>query len=217
MKPLFMTCLALTIAGAIPSSAADLSFKAAMDALRAGDLTTGASMFHDLAEQSDAQAMYNLALLYRNGIGVPQNRELALYWAWRSRLAAEPKAPSLIAHLKGEVTKENIASIHARLMREIQKDAAVQAPKSFVQLALVEEGLAAKPDLVQIYVWYSLAASMGHPNADRFRDSTYAALAAKDAVRAEATAMTSFMEWCQELKNNAPLSCSVPASAETTG
>ncbi len=188
-------------------------FTNAMDALRAGDAGTGAAMFHDLAKQGDGEAMYNLAVLYHHGVGVPQNHENALYWAWRARLLAVPKAQALIAVLSEGTAKDVRATLHARLMAEVQANAAKEAPSSFLRLALIETGLAAKPDKVQVYVWYSLAAAMGHKAAPSLRDMSFAALSPKEAAGAQAKALLAFGEWCGANAEDQPAVCAVLADA----
>jgi uncharacterized protein len=212
MKRPFALALAGLMATATPIAADN--FDAAMAALRAGDLGTGAAIFNDLALSGDGDAMYNLALLYDQGLGLPQNRELALYWAWRARLLAVPKAMGLIAKVSSSLSKPQIAALHDLLIREETAKAVAEAPESFLRLALIEQGLAAKPDLVQVYVWYSLAAAMGHRRAPELRDQIFAALKPKDAAGAEAKAMLAFGDWCHAHTVDTPAVCSVFAQAE---
>jgi TPR repeat protein len=45
-----------------------------------GDYATAVSLWRPLAEQGDADAQYNLALMYDNGGGVPQDDAEAVRW-----------------------------------------------------------------------------------------------------------------------------------------
>ena len=203
-------CVAACVAVSGPALAD--GFADAMAALRAGDTGTGAALFAGLAAAGDGDAMYNLSLLYLQGIGVPQNREEAVYWAWRARLVAVPRAPALIALASEGLSRESLAALHLRLMAEERAVADTTAPASFVRLALVEQGLAAKPDQVQVYTWYSLAAAMGHPGAEGARDAAFARLKPKEALTAEAHAMAAFGVWCAAVGADSPRVCTVLAA-----
>ena len=61
-------------------------FQAGIEAHNRKDYATAALYFHRLAEQGNANAQYNLGLMYDNGQGVAQNYAEALRWY---RLAAE--------------------------------------------------------------------------------------------------------------------------------
>lgn len=187
-------------------------FAQAMAALGVGDTGTGAALFDALAKGGDGDAMYNLALLYHQGVGLPQNGDMALYWAWRARLAAVPKAMALVGLLMPDAPRERRQMLHERLMAEakaLQTQGTAEAATNFVRLALIEEGLAAKPDLVQIYVWYSLAAALGHPGTAALRDVAFAGLSPTQAKGAQAHAMADFATWCVTQSANAPEACAV--------
>src|SRR5215471_9458253 len=81
MSRAFKTIFAATILG--------LSFVApvaagpgedAMAAAARGDYATAVRLLRPLADQGDAQAQYNLGVLYDNGQGVPQNDAEAMKW-----------------------------------------------------------------------------------------------------------------------------------------
>jgi len=48
-------------------------FEAGLDAYERGDYDTALAEFRPLAEQGNTEAQYNLALMYGNGQGVPQD------------------------------------------------------------------------------------------------------------------------------------------------
>jgi len=189
-------------------------FAEAMAALRSGDLGSGAAMFDTLAREGDGDAMYNLALLYHQGIGFPQNGDMALYWAWRARLVAVPRAVALVDLLMAGAQKDRRARLHERLLTETKAEPTAnvaEAARNFVRLAMIEGSLAQKPDRVQIYVWYSLAAALGYPGAGALRDGAFVALTPREAQGAEAAAMAGFAAWCLDQTDAAPGVCAVLA------
>lgn len=189
-------------------------FDDALTALRSGETGLGAAIFNDLAEAGDGDAMFNLALLYANGVGVPKNREMALYWAWKARLLAVPRSTLLITKLDTGLSKESRASLREKLQAEIQTRIVADAPESFIRLALLEEGLAEKPDRVQIYVWYSLASALGHPKAAKLREEAWMLLSPKEASIAESTAMEAFAKWCAGTVETPSPACNVLAQTK---
>ena len=195
MKPLRLIA-AIALAWPFSAPADEAGFDAAIAALQAGDLGLGAALFRDLAQAGDGDAMYNLALLFHQGLGLPQSREEALFWAWMARLYAVEKAPKLIDVLSVELPKDLRAKLHERLVAKVQETAMEDAPLSFIRLALIEESLAAKPNRPQIYAWYSQAVAMGHLSARANRDAAFAALKPKEQPVAEALAIEGFTKWC---------------------
>lgn len=52
----------------------------AFDAYKVGDYQTAAKLWTDLANDGDAEAQFNLALLYQRGFGVIADQNLSRYW-----------------------------------------------------------------------------------------------------------------------------------------
>ncbi len=84
LLPILCLTLAVLLWGTGEGWSAD--FQKATDAYNRGDYATALREIKPLAEQGDADAQYNLGLMYSNGRGVPQNHKTAVKW-WR--LAAE--------------------------------------------------------------------------------------------------------------------------------
>lgn len=61
-------------------SHANTSHDQALGALAAGDYQLAASLWQALANEGDARAQYNLALLYKEGAGVNPDGNLTVYW-----------------------------------------------------------------------------------------------------------------------------------------
>ena len=72
--------LALLLALSLSGPAAAGPFEDALAAYATGDYATAVSLWRPLAEQGDADAQYNLALMYDNGGGVPQDDAEAVRW-----------------------------------------------------------------------------------------------------------------------------------------
>jgi len=85
-------CLALCVLLASGASADD--FRKGIDAFNNEDYVTALAEWQPLAERGDLNAMYNVGLIYDEGLGVEVDKEKALEWycrddlrfrLWRSR------------------------------------------------------------------------------------------------------------------------------------
>ena len=76
----------LTILLTYSASVYSVDFQDGLDAYNSGDYVAALEEWRPLAEQGDAAAQNNLGLMYRNGRGVSQDHEQAVYWF---RLATE--------------------------------------------------------------------------------------------------------------------------------
>jgi TPR repeat protein len=70
--------VALASASMAGSNAGPIEDAAA--AYHSGNYSTAVRLFRSLADQGDAQAQYNLGVIYAGGRGVPQNYVLAHMW-----------------------------------------------------------------------------------------------------------------------------------------
>lgn len=95
----------LSLSFAIPLLAGPL--EDANAAIKRRDYATAVRLIRPLAEQGDANAQYNLGVLYDNGLGVPQDRVRAYMWL---NLAA----------MQGRESAATIRDLVARLMTPVQ-------------------------------------------------------------------------------------------------
>ena len=84
----FIVAAALAV---VPLAASAQDFEKGLEAAQAGDFQTALQEWRPLAEQGAASAQNNLALMYSNGQGVPQDYAEAVRWYL---LAAEQGAAS---------------------------------------------------------------------------------------------------------------------------
>jgi TPR repeat protein len=190
---LLATLLAAPIA-AMAAPTADLA--AAIAALRAGNAPQAALILHDLAGQGQPDAMFNLALLYFDGIGVPQNHREALYWGWRARLAGIPAAPALLARMADAATPELRSELAARINADLDPRIAMGEGRAMLERSALLLDLLAEPDLQGAYVWQALSAALGTPNAAPAREATFARIDPKDRLAAQDAAVAMLATLC---------------------
>lgn len=175
------------------------TFGEAVAAYRAGDAGAAFAQFLILARQDMPQAQFNLALLFRAGEGVPQNRREALYWAWRARVGGLPQAGVLVADLAPTVDPDQRGGLADRLLADLAPARNAADGRMIAASALIEAELRPEPDAVQVYVWYSIAAALSAAGAATARDASFAALSSEDQAGAEDTALQGFQAWCADV------------------
>lgn len=172
------------------------SLATAIAELRAGRAPEGAQMLLTLARAGDAQAQFNLALLYSQGIGVPQNDRESLYWAWRARLAGIAAAPALIEQMAPATTPDLRTELATRITADLDPRIAAGEGRAMLERSVVLLDLLPEPDLQSGYVWQALSAALGTPNAATARDATLARIDPKDRLAAQDAAIATLRDLC---------------------
>lgn len=198
MKRALVALLALAAFPLAASPAAGPpEFARAIAAARAGDTGTAAALFLTLARDGNAEAQFNVALLYYDGRGLPQNHAEALYWAWRARLAGRPEAPALIARMAEAATPDLRKQLAARITADLDPRVKAGEGRAMLELSFVLLDILPEPDLTAAYVWQALAAAFETPNALMARDRTFARLTADLRPDAQAKAMDQLKTLCR--------------------
>ena len=161
MRGAALLCLALSVGAATASETGADPFDAAIAAFRAGDAGRAAVLFKTLAEAGEAEAQFNLALLYAEGAGLPQNPREALYWAWRAQIAGIPRAEALSQRLTAALPDEARADLAERLERVLAPGIAAGDARAMFGLARVLLQLRPEPDAKRAYEWLAIAAALG--------------------------------------------------------
>ena len=114
MKRLLTTLVILT--GLLGSGGAVWAqdFNKGLKAAQSGDFATALKEWKPLAEQGDADAQFNLGLMYGNGWGVPQDYAEALKWYRKAAEQGDAKAQSNLGlrYAKGKgVTQDDAEAL----------------------------------------------------------------------------------------------------------
>ena len=168
----------------------------AIAALRAGRGPEAATIFLSLARSGNGDAQFNLALLYLEGVGVPQNAREALYWGWRARLSGIPAAPALLARLAEEATPDLRDETAGRITADLQPRIDAGEGRAMLERSVLLSDLLPEPDLEGAYVWQALAAALGTPAAAQARDATLGKIAPEDRLAAQQAAIDQLAILC---------------------
>ena len=141
-------------------NAAPIKLEDALTAIEKQDYETAYKQFKELADKGNAEAQYNLAIMYRQGKGVKQDAKIALQWFEKSAQQGLASAQYYLGHLydSGDGVPRN-----PQLAVNWYKKAAEKGnPLAQSNLGVAyASGEGVKQDIIKAYVWFSLAASQG--------------------------------------------------------
>ncbi|WP_455202525.1 tetratricopeptide repeat protein [Kaarinaea lacus] len=145
---------------ATPIYAGEESVEAGIAAVEKQDYMNAYQIFKSLAEQGNAEAQHNLAILYRQGKGVMQDSKLAAEWFRKAADQGLPSAQYYLGHMYD--VGEGVAKNSELAVQWYQKAAEQGNPMAQTNLGVAYiAGEGVKQDIILAYVWFSLAASQG--------------------------------------------------------
>lgn len=131
-----------------------------MAAIEKEDYMTAYQVFKNLAEEGNAEAQHNLAILYKQGKGVMQDSALAFTWFSKAAEQGLADAEYYLGHLydSGEGVEKNAAVAFNWYSKAAEKGNPLAQTNLGVMYA---NGEGTRQDIILAYVWFSLAASQG--------------------------------------------------------
>lgn len=145
------------------------SFQEGVSAYDKGDYTTALKKFKPLAEQGNADAQYNLGIMYRNGRGVSQDYNQAVRWY---TMAAEQGLAD--AQLNLGVMYDNgqgVVQDNKQAVRWYTMAAQNGIPRAQSNLGLMYvNGKGIVQSFVLAHMWFNISAANGVTSAEKYRD-----------------------------------------------
>jgi hypothetical protein len=143
------------------TAGADPNFEAAVVAYEAGDYVAARQAWLALASRGDPAAERNIAHLYRNGLGVPQDFDKAAEWYRRAAEKGLVRAQANLGnmYLRGQGVPQDPVEATAWFERAARQGHVI----SQYNLGLLyETGLGVAANEALALGWYHLAAKAGH-------------------------------------------------------
>ena len=171
----------------LSSSVMAQDFQKGLAAYNAGDYATALQEWTPLVEAGDADAQYNLGVMYDNGKGVPQDYAEAVKWY---RLAAEQGRAHAQYNLgvmlkNGEGVPQDYAEA-IKWWRLAAEQGKVSAQNSLG--IMYEYGQGVLQDNTMAHMWYNIASANGHKKAGGYRDERAGLMTNADISKAQAMA-----------------------------
>jgi TPR repeat protein len=177
------TLTALLVAVAVPGAANAGLYEVALAAAEQGDFVTALRLWRSLAEQGDADAQYNLGVMYSNGDGVPRDYAEAMKWHRKAADQGNGNAQFNLGFMYdlGRGMPQNY--IEALKWYSLAANQGV-AIAQFKLGVMYHHGQGVPQDYVHAYMWFSLAALQFPASETENRDE---AVKARDFVASKMT------------------------------
>ena len=196
-KNILFTCLLIffsTMLGADShqNSSVDSDFKNAVKHIEKKRFFEGYEIFSTLADQGIPEAQFNLALLYSNGLGVPKNYRLALYWSWQAHLNGHETAinrVNIIYDLIDEKLRNSVAQTIIDEMLLIAQAGDKAAPLKLGQTYL---GLFVEAQNKPAYVWLSISQAYGEERANELLEEAASQITLEEVLAQQEEAQKVF-------------------------
>ena len=162
-----------------------------LEAYQAGDFKTALAQWLLFAEQGNASAQSNLALMYEHGKGVVQNHQSAVHWY---TLAAEQGEAVAQANLGAMYdTGRGVAENDSTAIKWLNLAAAQGYAHAQAYLGVMYvngEGVTA--DYLRAYMWWSLAADNGDQPSAQYKQSIASKMSPAHLIKAQQMATKCF-------------------------
>ena len=196
-KNILVTCLLIfysTLLGAEShqNSSVGSDFKTAVKHIEKKRFFEAYKIFSTLADQGIPEAQFNLALLYSNGLGVPKNYRLALYWSWQAHLNGHETAinrVNIIYDLIDEKLRNSVAQTIIDEMLLIARAGDKAAPLKLGQTYL---GLFVEAQNKPAYVWLSISQAYGEERANELLEEAASQITLEEVLAQQEEAQKVF-------------------------
>ena len=180
---LHATLTALFVSVAVPGAAKAGPFDIALAAAEQGDYLTALRLWRSLAEQGDADAQYNLGVMYSNGDGVPRDYAEAMKWHRKAADQGNGNAQFNLGFMYdlGRGTPQSY--IEAVKWYSLAANQGV-AIAQFKLGVMYNDGQGVAQDYIHAHMWFSLAALQFPASETENRDE---AVKARDFVASKLT------------------------------
>jgi len=126
------------------------------EAIDRKDYSKALEIWQSRAKQGDSSSQFNLALLYHFGLGVEKNINIATFWYEKAAANGDSKAQNNLGHLlyEGKEIQKNIKKA-VYLFRLSARQGSSSAQLNLARA--YSKGIGIKPDLINGYIWMSMA------------------------------------------------------------
>ena len=166
---LFLPALAVVVSLlAAPAAAQDRD--KGVEANERDDYAAALIELRPLAERGDADAQTNLAIMFENGLGVPQDYTEAVKWYQRAAEQGHVGAQNNLGVMYGN--GRGVAQDHTEAAKwyQLAAEQGVAQPQDNLGV-MYENGRGVPQDFVRAHMWFNLAAAQGLAPAIEHRDN----------------------------------------------
>ena len=197
LKNILFTCLVMLYSTLLHAeshqkSNIDSDFKTAVKHIEKKRFFEAYEIFSTLADRGIPEAQFNLALLYSNGLGVPKNYRLALYWSWQAHLNDHETAinrVNIIYDLIDEKLRNSVAQTIIDEMLLIAQAGDKAAP---LKLGKTYLGLFVEAQYQPAYLWLSISQAYGEERASALMEEAASQMTLEEVLAQQEEAQKTF-------------------------
>jgi len=173
--------------GLVAPYASGQDFGKGLAAAQSGDFATALQEWRPLAEQGYASAQFSVGVMYKNGLGVPQDYKEAVKWytlaADQGHASAQYNLGVMYENGKGVPQDYKEAAKWYRLAAD-QGHASAQYNLG----VMYGKGDGVLQDYIRAHMWFNIAAANGNDNARENRDIVAKKMTPEQIEKAQALA-----------------------------
>ena len=169
MKKLILLLSAIVALSLMPAVSFADNFEAGVEAYQKGDYQTALKIYKSLADKGDADAQYNLGLMYDDGDGVKQNyNEAVKYYSLAAEQGDSHAQYNLgVLYYAGQGVLQNYTEA-VKYLRLAAKQGT--APAQYNLGVMYLEGKGVKQNNILAHIWANIATANGAENGTKLRD-----------------------------------------------
>ena len=196
-KNILFTCLVIFYSTILcaenhQKNSVDLDFKTAVKHIEKKRFFEAFEIFSTLADRGIPEAQFNLALLYSNGLGVPKNYRLALYWSWQAHLNDHETAINSVKTIYDLIDEKLRNSVAQTIIDEMLLIAQSGDRAAPLKLGKTYLGLFVEAQYKPAYLWLSISQAYGEERASAFMEEAASQMTLEEILAQQEEAQKAF-------------------------
>ena len=196
-KNILFTCLIIFYSTILcaenhQKNSVDLDFKTAVKHIEKKRFFEAFEIFSTLADRGIPEAQFNLALLYSNGLGVPKNYRLALYWSWQAHLNDHETAINSVKTIYDLIDEKLRNSVAQTIIDEMLLIAQSGDRAAPLKLGKTYLGLFVEAQYKPAYLWLSISQAYGEERASAFMEEAASQMTLEEVLAQQEEAQKTF-------------------------
>ena len=196
-KNILFTCLVIFYSTILcaenhQKNSVDSDFKTAVKHIEKKRFFEAFEIFSTLADRGIPEAQFNLALLYSNGLGVPKNYRLALYWSWQAHLNDHETAINSVKTIYDLIDEKLRNSVAQTIIDEMLLIAQSGDRAAPLKLGKTYLGLFVEAQYKPAYLWLSISQAYGEERASAFMEEAASQMTLEEVLAQQEEAQKAF-------------------------
>ena len=196
-KNILFTCLIISYSTILcaenhQKNSVDLDFKTAVKHIEKKRFFEAFEIFSTLADRGIPEAQFNLALLYSNGLGIPKNYRLALYWSWQAHLNDHETAINSVKTIYDLIDEKLRNSVAQTIIDEMLLIAQSGDRAAPLKLGKTYLGLFVEAQYKPAYLWLSISQAYGEERASAFMEEAASQMTLEEVLAQQEEAQKAF-------------------------